>query len=347
MKIKIVFCLSFVLLIASFATAQVPCTPNTIRSTALFVNWPQLGYDAGHTGCNPYESILSPNTAGNLALKWEYDVGYTGVSSSPVVANGIAYFGSFDKNLYAVNATTGVLLWKYQMPNLIFHAPAVPNGLLYVGPLNFDSPNFFALKASTGDLVWSREVGDTPGSSPTVLNGVVYVAVSAAVYALDGATGAKLWENFQLPSISSELVVANGMVYFGSDSMYAVKADTGELVWQKTLGDSVAPLAIARGVLYAGGKDNNVYALEASTGETLWKYPTGSVKTLAAVANGVVYVGANYSSLYALKADNGNFLWSYSIGEGISGGPIVANGMVYLGSYGSDSHLFAFHLPGH
>jgi hypothetical protein len=36
-----------------------------------------------------------------------------------------------------------------------------------------------------------------------VVNGVVYVAVSASVYAFDGVTGEKLWENAQLPNISS------------------------------------------------------------------------------------------------------------------------------------------------
>ena len=162
MKIKIVFCLSFVLLIASFATAQVPCTPNTIRSAPLFVNWPQYGFDAAHTGCNPYESILSPNTVGKLVPKWMYDLGSLGINSSPVVANGIVYFGSFDSNLYAVNAATGVLLWKYLTPSIIWHSPAVANGIVYVGSSVTDIPNFFALNARTGELLWSRQIGDVP-----------------------------------------------------------------------------------------------------------------------------------------------------------------------------------------
>ena len=52
------------------------------------------------TGYNPYEFILSPATAGNLGLKWSYatsDVVY----SSPVVANGVVYVGSWDNNVYA------------------------------------------------------------------------------------------------------------------------------------------------------------------------------------------------------------------------------------------------------
>ena len=33
--------------------------------------------------------------------------------SSPAVVNGIAYFGSGDGNVYAVDANSGVLQWKY------------------------------------------------------------------------------------------------------------------------------------------------------------------------------------------------------------------------------------------
>ena len=35
------------------------------------------------------------------------------VASSPAVANGVVYVGSFDGNVYALNASTGALLWSY------------------------------------------------------------------------------------------------------------------------------------------------------------------------------------------------------------------------------------------
>ena len=77
MKFKIAGYLSFALLVASCVTAQVPCTGTIIPNPSLFINWPQYGYDAGHTGCNPYESILSTNTVGTLTLKWAIDEGVT------------------------------------------------------------------------------------------------------------------------------------------------------------------------------------------------------------------------------------------------------------------------------
>ncbi len=74
------------------------------------------------------------------------------VVSSPAVANGVVYVGSSDQNVYALNASTGALLWKYTTGGQIDHSsPAVTNGVVYVG--SFDG-NVYALNASTGALLW-------------------------------------------------------------------------------------------------------------------------------------------------------------------------------------------------
>ena len=52
------------------------------------------------------------------------------MESSPAVANGVVYVGSYDRHVYALNAGTGALLWKYQTGG---SSPAVANGVVYVG----------------------------------------------------------------------------------------------------------------------------------------------------------------------------------------------------------------------
>ena len=132
--------------------------------------------------------------------------------------------------------------------------------------------------------------------------------------------------------------------YLGSDYLYAFNAATGALLWKEILGKGVNPLAIANGVLYAGGNDDYFYALNAATGAVLWKYPTGAA-TRAAVANGVVYVVANRKYVYALSVTTGKILWLYNrFSDNNLVGPVVANGMVYFGS--QDSNLYTFYLPG-
>jgi len=57
----------------------------------------------------------------------------TNVYSSIAIASGVAYVGSRDHNLYALNARTGAPLWSYATGNYVTSSPAVVNGVLYVG----------------------------------------------------------------------------------------------------------------------------------------------------------------------------------------------------------------------
>ena len=53
--------------------------------------------------------------------------------SSPAVANGVVYVGSYDKNVYALDAKTGAKLWSYIAGGGVYTSPSVANGLVYVG----------------------------------------------------------------------------------------------------------------------------------------------------------------------------------------------------------------------
>jgi outer membrane protein assembly factor BamB len=83
----------------------------------------------------------------------------------------VVYGGSDADSLYALNATTGALLWSYYTGNFIFSSPAVANGVVY-----FQSGTTYALNAETGALLWeSTTTGVRASTSPAVANGVVYV----------------------------------------------------------------------------------------------------------------------------------------------------------------------------
>jgi outer membrane protein assembly factor BamB len=49
------------------------------------------------------------------------------------VANGVVYVGSYDSNLYALNASTGAILWSFATGGNVISSPAVANGVVYVG----------------------------------------------------------------------------------------------------------------------------------------------------------------------------------------------------------------------
>jgi outer membrane protein assembly factor BamB len=181
-------------------------------------------------------------------------------------------------------------------------------------------------------------------SSPAVANGVVYVgSEDGNVYALDAATGAKLWSFTTGGVVASSPAVANGVVYVGSfdHRLYALNAATGAKLWSfTTAGEVLSPPAVANGVVYVGSGDRRVYALNAVTGARLWSFTTGDiVDSSPAVAGGVVYVGSGDRRVYALNAATGARLWSFTTGNSVVSSPAVAGGVVYVGS--EDNNVYA------
>ena len=85
---------------------------------------------------NPYETVLGVGNVGSLQVKWTEAHPPTSchpVQSSPAVVNGVIYFGSHDNNVYALNASTGALLWSFTTGGPVDSSPAVVNGVVYVG----------------------------------------------------------------------------------------------------------------------------------------------------------------------------------------------------------------------
>ena len=299
------------LLIASIAPAQQPCSPTSPTSVIV---WPQYGFDPCRSGFNPYEHILSPGTVGNLVLSWKYTMSGFPVQSSPAVANGTVYIGD-TSYLYALNANTGALLWRYTTGGYT-DSPAIANGLLYVGS---DDGTLRALNARTGEVVWTYTTeAEIFQSSPTIVSGVVYIGSrDNSVYALDAGTGALRWKYTTKGWTDSSPAVAGGAVYISSrdGNLYALDANTGSLRWTCAIGGFfVPPPAVADGVVYIGSSAGNLYALNASTGALLWSYAGVIVESSPAVANGVVYFGSDDYNLYALSASTGALLWKYTTG---------------------------------
>ncbi len=110
------------------------------------------------------------------------------VISSPCLVNGVVYFGSYDRKLYALDAQTGSEKWSFTT-NAIESSPAFGDGTIYVG--SHDN-NTYAINADTGALEWKVPTGyaDCIQASPVYVNGVVYTGDSynGNVLALDAKT---------------------------------------------------------------------------------------------------------------------------------------------------------------
>jgi outer membrane protein assembly factor BamB len=310
----------------------------------------QFRYNAAHTG--DYSAVAGSTP--NNQLKWSnsnLNIGY----SSPTVANGVVYVGSYG-DVYAFNATTGAQLWMKATVGS-GDTPAVVNGVVYVGD---HSGNVYAFNATTGAQLWMNTTvgGGNVLSSPAVDNNVVYVentgVYSAStnnygdvVYAFNATTGAQLWKitagdpYFSSPAVVNNVVYVGSMAATGGGVVYAFNATTGAQLWMNaTSGEVECSPAVVNNVVYVGDTNGNFYAFNATTGAQLWMNALGDfLRSSPAVVNGVVYVGDYNENVYALDATTGAQLWSYQTGGMVQSSPAVANGVVYVGS--DDHNVYA------
>jgi eukaryotic-like serine/threonine-protein kinase len=88
----------------------------------------------------------------------------------------VVFVGSGDKNVYALNASTGAKLWRRKMGYGVFSSPAVANGVVYFSAYKGNTTSkVYALNARTGVGLWSYATFYGSYSSPAVANGVVYI----------------------------------------------------------------------------------------------------------------------------------------------------------------------------
>ena len=196
---------------------------------------------------------------------WAYTTGGQ-VYSSPAVADGTVYIGSYDGNVYALDAATGHIRWTYTTSGTVDSSPAVADRTVYVGS---DDGNVYALDAATGHVRWTYATGGLAiAAKPVVAGGTVYIGSDDhKVYALDAATGHVRWTYTTGDQVFSSPAVAGRTVYIGSDDhkVYALDAATGHVRWTYTTGSQVhSSPAVAGGAIYIGSEDYTVYDLKAA-----------------------------------------------------------------------------------
>jgi outer membrane protein assembly factor BamB len=329
----------------------------TIAEKNIINPWPMFHHDPAHTG------VADPGPAPTkLGLKWKFNANGP-IVSSPSIAYNRVYFGSYDHNLYCVDAETGNLIWRYETGWRIRSSPAVVDGKVYLGP---DDGSVYCLDADTGTLIWKStfhtEILKTViqpiaqiRSSPAVVDGRVYVgSLNSRVYCLDAETGSMIWKFKTGDRVVSSPAVLNGKVYVGSTDhhVYALDAENGGFLWKfdNTL-DNPRPSpsrsevdaspCVVGDVVYIFGNAGYWYALEAETGTVKWKHfinlyrgTTGVTQSLpigtVTYANGKVYfVDRNQAT--CVNAETGKTIWTSSVYFISYSSPAYADRKIYIG----------------
>ncbi len=255
------------------------------------------------------------------------------IRSSPTVNNGILYVGSYDHNLYAIDAEDGTFLWKYATEGGIASSPCVYEERVFFGSAD---RLLYAVNAETGRISWTCPTEGSVWSSPrAAFDHVFFGSDDHNIYAVSIYSGRIAWKFTTEGKVRSSPAVSEDTIYVGCESDMAYAVDiSGQVLWRfrARRGVTSSP-AITKELIYLGAQDAHVYALDIRSGWAAWRYRTsGPVVSSPTVSQGIVFIGSTDNDFYALDAETGRVVWRYSTEDQVTGKAAVHDGAVYFGS---------------
>jgi outer membrane protein assembly factor BamB len=129
---------------------------------------------------------------------------------------------------------------------------------------------------------------------------------------LENKTGLNLVDP---PAVAKNAILRSGV----NSGELALDAQSGNILWNATLGGIDCPPIAVNGVIYACFRTpkGNVYALNASNGNIIWNSGVVNSQSYgtfhsATFADGVLYMGSADYNLYAFNASNGKKIWDFT-----------------------------------
>jgi outer membrane protein assembly factor BamB len=263
---------------------------------------------ASSPGIDPKRGILvttsmSPGDVKVLSMKtgrvkWRFRTGLT--EPSPLIRNGVAYFGATNGNVYALDLDRRRPRWVFHGGAKITGSPALVGNRLFFGDY---AGRVFALDARNGRVIWRASAGGRVYGTVAVAGGRVFApSVFSGLSALSARSGRLLWRIPVGAYLYSSPAVYRSRVYFGAYTglVYCASATSGRILWAHPAGGNVSgAIEVVAGLVYAASFGNRITAWDWRTGRTVWSFPHGRYVPVSGNANHLLLHGAR--EIWAVK----------------------------------------------
>lgn len=255
------------------------------------------------------------------------------IRGTPLYHNGVVYIGSYDNNLYALNATNGEFIWKYATDGGVVGKPAIFENNLYVGSEDF---RLHTVSSRSGKVIWTYYTKGPIRSSPRIAEGHIFIGSDDAhLHAINLVTGRKAWQAEAAGPIRSTPYITGDGVYFGCESGDFYCLDySGQMRWRFKAKRAVTSSPIVHDdTVFFTSVDWTVYALDASSGWVIWRYRMGKGSISSPfILDNLLFVGSADGYIYCLDTRTAKEIWRYRTDHQVSSSPVVYKDSLYCGS---------------
>lgn len=328
-------------------------------------NWTNLLSNSEHTN-----GIISSHFDSLLNLAWSTNVEGNIFMTSPIVYNGKVYTASVDEDdrgraaVYALNAKTGKIEWKYKVEGSIKNTISIENDKVFAQDIY---GNIYAINCSNGALCWKKNTG--MGVLPSLIeglatkDGILYAGTGKYMQAINASNGEVIWKNKDWGqnqgstatlSVSDEVII--GSTQWGA--LYGNDVKTGKMLWSKSqdgLRFRASSPAIKDGLLYLVS-EKSFFVMDAKKGNIVVRkelpYSLDGTSTPIITDKEIIF-GTSRNGLIALDRNTLEEKWHCPIGKAlvytssytrpdsqtIETSPIIVGNTIYVGA--SDGFLYA------
>jgi outer membrane protein assembly factor BamB len=199
-------------------------------------------------------------------LRWSFPGNFRG--EGPTVIDGRVIAGTYDGNVYAMDAHTGKVVWKKALGNAITTFVAAHDSDLYVGTL---TGWIYRLRAEDGTVVSSLRLDSVPSGMPLQIGKslLVFLADKDGTYhslvCLDLSLKLERWrQKTTRPRhwAASRLLVWGDCVVAGTSTgeVIALTLRDGSENWRQTVKGSMRSLGDSGDTIYIGTTEGSIYA---------------------------------------------------------------------------------------
>ncbi|MBX7186469.1 MAG: PQQ-binding-like beta-propeller repeat protein [Vicinamibacteria bacterium] len=203
--------------------------------------------------------------------------------------------------------------WKTSLGAPIYAAPAVRDGIAYVGTAG---GVLSAVRIADGSFAWTFSAGrPIMGGALATDDALFFVCDNGFLYRLDRSNGREIWR-YDLGDAQTPRILPHSVVYdYDHEAPQPVLAD---------------------GTIFVGSGDASFHAVNAATGERRWRVAVkGKVRSTALVVGPNVVFGTWGGELHAADRVTGKDVWLKDLKAPVTSSPAMIGNRLVVGTRGS------------